>query len=265
MAILSVDHYVAAPKQRIQYTKTGVRTTVANMPFSLFELAGQPGAGVLAVGNTANGVVPIQGQAGYPAITPFAPGAIGYLSLAQLGSSVAGRAHLYDRVFKAGAYAFNADTTLTAQPSFSHRVPAVNGFRDLEIWVEQVTAATGNQAVEVRYTNQDGVTGRSTGAVGIAAAPTVGRCWHLPLQPGDSGVQRIDRVIGTVATVGTFNVMVLRPLWMGTIAVAGLGITNDMLSTGLPIVFADSALFPLVSPTGTSSGVPMATWEIVNG
>ncbi|MGL5935247.1 MAG: hypothetical protein ACRCZI_06450, partial [Cetobacterium sp.] len=169
-----------------------------------------------------------------------------------------------DRLFACGAYAFNANTALASQPSFSSRVPGGTDFTSLQIWVEQVTAATGNQAVNVTYTNQAGTGSRTTGAVGVGAAPIVGRCWQLPLQSGDSGVQRIDNVTGSVATVGTFNVMVLRPLWEGRVMIATAGDLHDLLSTGLPQVFADSAMYGLVCADSTSTGIPDVTFEIAN-
>lgn len=266
MPITTLDQYIGSPKQRAGWVKTATRTTVALFPFTLFDLAGQPGAGALAIGNTANGIVPVAGQPGYPAITAFGGGANGHLTVVDFASSVVGRLHLYDRLFAAGAYAFNADVTLASQPSYAGRVlGGGTNFRDLEIWVEQVTAATGNQAVNVFYTNEAGTAGRQTGATGIGAAPTVGRCWQLPLQAGDSGVQRIERVVGTVASAGTFNVMVLRPLWTGVVIIAGLGDVHDLLRTGMPEVFATSALYVLATPTGTSSGVPVLNLEIANG
>lgn len=264
MAIATLDNYIAAAKQRINFAKTATRTTVATFPFSVFDLAGNPGAGTLAIGNTANGVVPTDATSGYPIITAFGGAASGYVSKAEFASTVACWIDIYDRLFAAGAYAFNANTTLASQPSYAARVPGAD-YTGLQIWVEQVTAATGNQAVNVTYTNQAGTGSRTTGATGIGAAPTVGRCWQLPLQAGDSGVQSIQVVAGTVATVGTFNVMVLRPLWSGRVQLANGGDVHDLLRTGMPQVYADAALYALISADSTSSGVPEVMIEIANG
>jgi hypothetical protein len=166
-------------------------------------------------------------------------------------------------LFKAGAYAFNGNIALSAQPSFSARVPGAD-YKGLEIWVEQVTAGTGNQAVNVTYVNDAGVTGRTTGAVGIAAAPTVGRCWQLPLAAGDAGVQTITNVTGTVATAGTFNVLVMRRLWTGRVPVAGSGDVHDMLRTGLPQIYDTSALRILVAADSTSTGAPDIAVTVIN-
>ena len=264
MAIVSLDGYLAAPKRRISYTKTGSRTTVSGHPFSLFDLAGNPPAGTLAAGNTANGIVPIQGQAGYPPIVAFG-GLQGYLSRLDFGSPVANRIYLNDILFKAGAYAFNSNVTLASQPSYASRVPSGTNFSNLEIWVEQVTAATGNQAVNVFYTNQNGVTGRETGVTGIGVAPIAGRCWQLPLQADDSGVQRIERVVGSTATVGTFNVMVLRRLCAATVVQGGHGETFDLLRTGMPWVHESTALYAWLVTVGTISSTPMLDIEIALG
>lgn len=268
MAISTLDGWVAAAKQRAIWKKTATRTTVASGFFSMFDIAGNPGAGTLAIGNTANGVVHTDATAGYPTINAFGGGATGYVGRMAFASTVACRIYFYDRVFCAGAYAFNANTALSSQPSFLGRIPggtAADCAGQTEIWVEQVTAATGNQAVNVTYTNQAGTASRTTGAVGIAAAPTVGRCWQLPLQAGDTGVSLITNVQGSVATVGTFNVMVLRPLGEARGNVANWVEVQDFIRAGMPQVMADSALYVLIACDSTSSGLPEATSDIVNG
>jgi hypothetical protein len=271
--IKSVDNYWASQKQNITYGKTGARTTIAQGWYSLFDLAGEPGAGTLSVGNTANGIVPSDAQNGVPVINAFNASAIGRLTRIGFTNSVPCRMRVFDRLFSCGAYAFNANTALASQPSFASRVnfrnpvtdTDANDYKNLQLWVEQVTAATGNQAVNVTYTDQDGNAGATTGAVGIGAAPTLGRCWQLPLAAGDSGLQQITNVQGSVATVGTFNVHVLRPLSPTLrVPVAGAADILDQFKTGGPQVFADSSLFVLLSADSTSSGLPDLELEIAN-
>lgn len=267
MAITTLDGWVAAAKQRVGYTKTTTRTTVAVGWFSLFDVAGDPGAGTLAGSNTANGFVATDATAGYPTINAFGGGA-GYVGRVEFGNTVAGRLRLYDRVFSAGAYSFNANTTLASQPSFLGRIPggtAADCAGQTEIWAEMVTAATGNQAVTVTYTNEGGTTARSTGAIGIGAAPTVGRCWQLPFQGGDRGISKVETVVGSVASAGTFNVHVMRPLASARIRLANDADVQDMLKVGMPQVFTDSALIVLVCADSTSSGLPDCEIDIVNG
>lgn len=265
MAILSEADYIAAAKQRVRLTKTSLRTTIAAQPFSVFDLAGLQSGGVLAGSSVAAGVVPTDTTPGCPLISAFGGGAAGYLSRFGARSPVASTIVLYDLLWKGGAYPFNAAQALTGQPSYASRLPGGNyGVGDLELWVEQVTAATGNQTVNVTYTDNGGTPGSSTGAVGISAAPTVGRMWQLPFAAGDSGIQKVDNVVGGVASVGTFNVLVLRYLAEIRIRSANDGDTFDYIRTGLPELFADSALFAMVYADSTSSGAFSLSVEIAN-
>lgn len=270
MAITTRDGLIAAAKRIAPLYKTTTRTTVAGGWFSMFDIAGNPGAGVLAGGqssppaNTA-GAVPTDALAGYPTI-PFSANR-SYLSRLSASNTVISQIAVYDRIWVGGTYAFNANVNVTSS-SWSSRVSYDGGAADysgLEIWVEQVTAATGNQAVNVTYTDQGGASG-STGAVGIGAAPTVGRCWQLPLAAGDSGLQAITNVTGSTATVGTFNVMVLRPLVRVYIPVANQQVLLNWADLGLPEVFNDAALYFLaMAPSGTSSGAPWLEFQVSNG
>jgi hypothetical protein len=263
MSILTNDQYLAAAKQVLTISKTATRTSVAAQPFSVFDIAGNPGAGTLAVGDIVNGIVPTQAVAGYPGINAFGGGATGYITGAEFGNTVASRLVVYDRLFSCGAFAFNANVTLAAQPSFVSRLPGSN-YKGLEIWVEMVTAATGNQAVAVTYTDDAGATGHATGAVGISAAPTVGRMWQLPLAAGDKGVQTIETIVGSVASAGTFNVHVLRHLWTGRVKSVSDGGNHNWLQTKARQVFATSALFLVVFADSTSTGLPDVHLEIAN-
>ena len=260
MSISTLDGYIGAAKQVITWNKTTARTTVAAIPFSLFDVAGNPGAGTLSAGNTANGIVPTDATAGYPAVNSFG-GAIGYLSKVTFASPVACRFAIYDRVFSAGAYSFNSNVTLASQPSYSARLPGTD-YKGLELWLEAVTAFTGNQSIAVTYTDQDGNASATTGTIATGVAPIIGRMLRLNLAAGDSGIQKVDSVVSSVATVGTFNVHVMRKLWEGRVPVANSGDTHDMLKTGLPQIYDTSALFVMVTADSTSSSTPTCDMEI---
>ena len=266
MAITSLDGYLAAPKQRVLLQKTASRTAVAAQWFSVFDLAGNPGAGTLAGTSTTTGVVPTDATAGTPTINAFGGGATGYLSLVDFGSSVACRVAVYDLLWKAGPYAFNANTSGNTPTSFLGRIPggtAADTAGKTEIWLEQVTAGTGTQNVAVTYLDEGGVSS-TTGTV-ATAANIVGRMWQLPLAAGDRGVSGITGVVGTTATAGTFNILVLRPLWSGRCRIANDGDTHGLDKTGMPVVYADSALFAMIAADGTATGVPGLILEIANG
>lgn len=263
MAITSLDAYIASAKQKVQWVKTASRTTVAGIWFSVFDLAGNPGAGTLAGTSTTAGVVPTDATSGCPKINAFGSGNSGYVSIVDFGSSVAGRIRIMDMLFKSGAYAFNANTALSAQPSYSGRLPG-GDYKGLEIWIEAVTAFTGNLTVTITYTNQDGV-GSRTATLATGAALIVGRMAQIPLQAGDTGVQKIDNVAGSVASAGTFNVLVFRELWSGRVRITNDGDNHGLDKTGMPIVYEDSAIFVMVATDGTSSGIPELQIEIANG
>lgn len=265
MAITTLDQYLAAPSQRVGIIKTASVTSVALMPTQVLQAAGNPGAGTLAGTSTTAGVVPTDATAGFPGINAFAGGATGYISNINFGSTVPCRITLFDCLWKGGAYPFNAAVTLSAQPSYSTRVIGGTDYTNTEIWIEAVTAHTGNQSIAVTYTNQDGTTGKTTGTIATGVAPIVARMLQLPLAAGDTGVQKIESVTSTVSTVGTFNVLVLRRLWSGRVIVANWGDTHDFLKTGMPQIFADSALMTVVQPDSTATGLFEVVCEIING
>lgn len=262
MAITTLDGLIASVKQRVPYVRTASRTSVAGIPFSVFDLAGFPGAGTLAVGNTANGVVPTPATAGYP-VLPTPAGNL-YLSRLDARNSVAGWLDLYETLFSCGAYAFNAAQVLSAQPSYSGRLPIAGDYTGLELWLETVTAFTGNQSIRVRYLDQGGAAG-DTGTLALGVAPTLGRMTQLPLAAGDSGVQQITNVDATVATVGTFNVHVLRHLAGVRINAALAGEVHDFARLGLPRIFANTCLRLVVTPDSTATGLPALRCETSDG
>jgi hypothetical protein len=263
MAITSLAGLLSSSKQYASFMKTTARTSVATSWFSVFDVAGNPGAGTLAGTSTTTGVVPTDATTGCPSIGAFGVGNIGYLSQIDFGSSVACRIKLFDLLWKGGAYAFNASTTGNTPTSYASRVPG-GVYGDEQIWLEQVTAGTGVQNVNVTYTNQSGTTGRSTGTF-ATNTNIVGRMFRLPLQAGDTGVQGVTGVVGSVATVGTFNILVMRPLWSGRVRIANDGDVHDFTKTMMPQIFEDSALFMAIAADSTSTGIPELEFVISNG
>jgi hypothetical protein len=263
MAIVSIDNWFAASRQKVSWLKTGTKTLVAAMPYTVFDVAGEPPAGTLNVGNTANGLVPTVATTGYPKITSFG-GKIGYLNKVDFGSSVACCFDIYDRLFVAGAYAYNADTTLASQPSYSSRVPGGTDYTGLELWVEAVTAFTLVPAFQINYLDQDGAAG-DTGSQAAPLALPLNRMARVPLAAGDNGLQQITRVRCITASAGTFNVMVLRFLWSGRVIVANGGDVHDLLKTGFPQVFEDSALYTVLYADAVAVGLPEIALDIKMG
>lgn len=273
MAIASLGDLIASAKVIRPHYKTTTRTTVAGGWFSMYDVAGNPGAGVLAghettPAATSAGRIQTPSLAGsaYPNI-PFS-GNRTHVSRLTVSNTVISQLAVYDCIWCSGAYSFNANTAVTS-PSWSSRVSYNGGSADysgLEIWAETVTVATGNQTWNVTYTDQSGNTGATTGAVGIGAAPTVGRCWQLPLAAGDSGLQAVSNVQGGTGSAGTANILVLRPIARVYIPVASQAIVLNYSDLGLPEIFNDSALFWMsMAPSGTSSGIPWVEYQLANG
>jgi hypothetical protein len=92
----------------------------------------------------------------------------------------------------------------------------------------------------------------------------LGRMMQLPLQAGDTGLQGVTGVVGTVATVGTFNILVMRPLWSGRVNIANAGDIHDLAKTGMPVLYADSALFMAIAADSTATGIPDIELVIAN-
>ena len=266
MTISSLDALLAAPKQRVEIFKTSSQTGVANCYQDLIAVAGNPGAGTLAGTSTSTGVVPTDATTGVPIINAFTVGgALGYISRMEATSTVACRIAVYDLLWKAGAYAVTANTTGQSPTSFSSRVPGGTDFTGCELWAEQVTQSTGNQNIAVTYTDQGGASGTTGTVAGPASTIIVGRMWQLPLAAGDSGVQGVTGVVASTATGGTFNILVMRKLCEIGITVANQSIVFGPLETGMPQVFADSALIAVVAAASTSTGVPFVYLDIING
>jgi hypothetical protein len=329
MTIRDDDEFKAALKWNVLMGRTATRTTVALAPFSVFDIAGTPGAGTLAIGNTANGVVHTKATAGYPTFPDAGAGRGWYLAGVDAQGSVAGGRQLYDFVFSTGAHAFNANQALTAQPSIDDRLrmappwaasqsfragdlvtngsapiklylctvggtsagsggPTTTGsaitdntvtwryignglkYSDLEIFVEAVTAGTGNQSVNVTYSTMgdDGVTltgSRTTGATGVGAALIVGRMYRLPLLSGDKNVARLDNIVGSVASAGTFNVHLARKIAQVSGYVSPFIEQFGYDRTRMPYIPNAAAIREVQTLSGTTSATLPITLTLAQG
>lgn len=269
MTISTLAGYRSSQRQTIQFDKTS--PSAISIPTSswlgsyqtFWDATGQPSAGTLSAGNTANGLVPDNTTTGAPSIVGFS-GGTGYLTsitsicfASNETNQGSGRALLYDRLFHAGAYAFNANTTLASQPSYSARLPNTD-YKGLKIFFEAVTSFTGNANITLTYTDQDGNPGHSTSwAPGVA--PTIRQAWEIPLASGDYGIRKLESVVSATATAGTFNIVIARPLaWLayrnGQQAALDEEIVLWLDRTGMPTVYATSCLaLTFQSPTNQTS------------
>ena len=85
-------------------------------------------------------------------------------------------------------------------------------------------ARTGGQSFTVKYTNQDGVTGRTSGVMIQNTATTLGSITtsnrtgtnganpYISLQDGDSGVRAVESVTMNNVDTGIFSIILVKPL-----------------------------------------------------
>ena len=276
MAITTLDQYIGATKQRITWFKQAPVVALGGYATSSFGTAGQPGAGTLA-GAATGSSTPIKPTSSTPGCPLISGGSVSYLSKVEFTNTVQSKFMLYDMLSKSGAYAYNSGTsTITNTLDISDRCPDYSGGGDTaygvgnEIWIEIVTAMTSATAwqVQVTYYNQAGNLSTSIVSIAdVAADLIIGMCFQIGLASGDTGVQSIKSVIVTTggAAAGTFNVLILRPLWSGLIAIANGSEIHDFLRTGLPVVYTTSALYVLIVPDSTATGIPYMNIEIASG
>lgn len=264
MALTTLAQLRAAKRQRQRYFRGTINlfappsgdgcSTWAPPAGGAFE----PPLGTLAVGNTTSGVVFDNTTVGALRIDPFGAGNTGRIvGVKYWNVPASGAANrnatvtLFDRLWGAGAFSWSTLTTftLTGQPALPARLP--NGYEDVQLWVELVATVAGTGHIIVTYTNENGVTGRSTGDVSLfTAANRGGHLYRLPLQAGDKGVQKVETVqVTTTNGVQTLNVLLLRTVAMVCRPQLELRTLHafgpDAL--GLPVVYDTSCLFTAVT------------------
>ncbi len=146
--------------------------------------------------------------------------------------------------------------------------------RGVQMMAVTVAGHGGGQPFTVKYTNQDGVTGRVTQTATMSTqfvngtilnsqqsgAAYVNNGPFLSLQTGDTGVRSVESVtIGGVGDVGLFALVLVKPL--ASIALRGIDAPTeidyltDMAS--MPQIADDAYLNFLALPNGSLSGAPI--------
>jgi hypothetical protein len=269
MAINTVNDYAASAKQICPFTKTASITTVGAARSTQFASAGNPGAGTAAFTTALTGVVPTDATAGFPLLNAFGGSAAGYLTRVAYSLSVAGRLELWDTLWGINVPTTPAAPTtytMSGASSYLGRCPSGHGVgARIFLWATTAVAASA-VTITVNYTNSGGTSGRSTGASASLASLIVGRWIELPLQAGDSGVDSVQSVVvgGTAAATGAINVVIVRPLWTARVNLANGGDVHGLDKTGMPVVYADSAIMLTTVPDGTAAGIPDLLFEVAN-
>jgi hypothetical protein len=183
-----------------------------------------------------------------------------------------------------GFYGFIDESVLDPQPlDNTTPLPRHADGRGVQLMPVTVAGHTGGQPFTVSYTNQDGVSGRTTQSVTMSTQFVNGTILHsqqsgaayenngpfLPLQRGDSGVRSVESVtIGGVGDVGLFALVMVKPL--ASIALRGIDAPTeidyltDMAS--IPEIEDDAYLNFISLPNGTLANAPIiglleTTWN----
>jgi hypothetical protein len=266
---LTLDKLLGAHRQIIPMFKSNSVTTTAGNPFTLIDRAGYPIAGSLNPSSVVNGTVPTDATTGFPVIDAFGGSNRGFLSHVEVSVPVTGLIEIYDVLFWAGQTTIPTSGTttvaLTSIPSFATRVPfksdgSTRDYNQVQIFL-QSSVAWSNHAhtASVDYLDQDG----NVANTGNISTQNLGinRWLRMPLATGDTGVQQITgyKLNGVTSAAGAVTAVAARRLF-GARAIATNMFGPDQ--TGLPEVFADSALLLVCKMDSTSSSLPYVTLTI---
>lgn len=143
-------------------------------------------------------------------------------------------------------------------------LPRYSDGNGVQMMAVTVAARTGGQQFFVTYTNQDGVTGRTSGIVTQNTATTIGSITtsntavgngagpFIPLQNGDYGVRRVESVTMLGPDVGLFSIILVKPLAQTTFREITVPYEKDLLiyDTALPQVYDDAFIGMICLPVG---------------
>jgi hypothetical protein len=263
MAIASVAQYKSAQKQKLAYMKAGA-TSVAGVGYIIISSAGAPLAGVIAGTDTISGVVQTNAIAGYPKFNiPFDSPKLTNFEIIGSSTLLQSPAFLYDVLWKAGPYSFNANVTLSGQPDLSARLPNANYF-GTELWFSASSTFTGVPTYTITYTNQDGVTGRTAVTSGASGQP-INQTRRVSLQEGDYGIQKVESVVGSVATAGAITLQILRPVGFASMLQGSMKKAESIVDNPPVEIYNESALLPIFYASGTTVSSLSANIEVSNG
>lgn len=264
MAITNMDTLIAAlvAGDKPTYQKQTL-TSVANFYYSLWKIAGQPGAA--STPPTGAGEAPTRATAGaIGAWTNSAGSDVARLAGLNLTSDDLGVYTLYDRLVHTSGL---NGTTITAQTINSSALTRYTSGVGVEAWLE-IYAALGitSRTATISYTNQDGTAGRSGSCLTGTSAP-VGRMIPFSLQAGDTGVRSIETLTlsASTGTAGDFGVTLLKRLADIPASSTTTYLPRDAFDLGLPEIVDDACLAFMAFTGATTLGPAFAQLNIAKG
>lgn len=174
-----------------------------------------------------------------------------------------------------GFYGFVDESVLDEQPM--DNTQGLTRYSDgvgVQLMPVVVAGHTGGQPFTVKYTNQDGISGRITQTVTMGTQVVNGTILHsqgsgtayvnngpfIPLQRGDTGVRSVESVtIGGIGDVGLFSLVLVKTLatfsLFGADSATEVDYLTDMAS--LPEIKDDAYLNIIALPNATLAGAPI--------
>lgn len=181
--------------------------------------------------------------------------------------ATAGTLHLYGLLWACSGFS-GIVTTAQAVTGFSGMPTRNANGVGCEIWIgcSTATGATASN-MTVQYTNELGVSGRSTVSTAHIASMPAFRMYQVPLQSGDLGVQSIQSITLSASTVTAGNLWVMIMDRYASISAPIVNISNvaDFATLGLPKIYDESCVMFVHQATATSSGVIMGSMSILQG
>lgn len=270
---ITLDKILGSYKQRLALMKNQSGTAVAGQPYTTHDRTGWPLNRALAVGDVTNGLVPVSTDTGFAALEAPQGSNHLYLSKVEIGAPVAMSVWLFDVLFWAGATTIPTTGTTTvalgSPPSFQSRVPymadgTTRAYNEVSLFSFPSTAGSAHaHSISIDYLDQGGAAG-NTGNIVTNAIP-VNRLLMHALAAGDTGVSGITgyKVNGVTSATGAMNIMAARSLGRYR-TLGGLSSIYGPDYTGLPELFANSAILIVVMADSTATSTPYVNIEIAH-
>lgn len=151
-------------------------------------------------------------------------------------------------------------------------LPRYEDGKGVRIMMVSVASRTGNQSVSIKYTNQDGVSGRVAPTVAQSVSSVINGSiislmsggsnnyytMFIPLQGSDTGVRSIDSVTMLGTDTGLFTLVLVKPLANIAINEQTAAVEVDFLlqkGLGMPEIKDNASLNLAISAVGSLSGV----------
>ena len=271
MAITTQDGLVSAlgGAQQLRWVKGNV-TAVAGRPCSLWSGAGQPGVGSTTLGQAATGAVPVDSDTGG---MPFTNPVSGNSYIGRISGNCAADGHilLVDLlwVWGSGGSGWSVTTTTgqnTTSPTALTR-PDSTGANTVAFMEVLATMGAGAATPTLTYTDQDGNGSASSSGMtpSYAASAIVGSVFFFNLAAGDTGVRSIQTLTTSVSmTSGTARICIGR-IVTSFPTIANRGFLYNAYDLGMPRVYDDACLMPIIVPQSTASGPMILDVSLIQG